>query len=514
MNVFVIMGIPAYFSFILKNHATVLKAHNNQYIDHLLLDANSIIYDCIFEKDIYDDAYEVELIDKVCIQIEEYITLIKPKYSVYIAFDGVAPVAKLQQQRERRYKAWYTKQLASSNGWNSANITPGTQFMNKLSSSIHKYFADPTKYDLCDLHISTSTEAGEGEHKLCKYIRNSAHMKNATIVLYGLDADLIMLSLLHLSYCKNIYLFRETPEFAKQINASINPDINYLLHIKEFSKLILHKLNNKTSYKPERIYDYVFISFLLGNDFLPHFPALNLRTTGMDHLLEAYSHTIKNTSKSLIYKNKIQWSMFRTFMLYLVKKETTIIQTEFTKRSQRKMRQQSTIEKRLDFLPLTERSVEKQINPLAEGWQNRYYHLLFDIYEVAPRMSTLCTNYLEGLEWTFKYYTGDCPDWEWSYKYNYPPLLQDLYKYIPYKDHTYMGEPHLPLSPIVQLAYVLPKEYIYLLPAKHHNAILNMHKEHESREIIFTWAFCKYFWESHVTLSPIILKELVKMLNI
>ena len=45
-----------------------------------------------------------------------------------------------------------------------------------------------------------------------------------------------------------------------------------------------------------------------------------------------------------------------------------------------------------------------------------------------------------------------------------------------------MGEQHLPLSPIVQLAYVLPKEYIYLLPAKHHNAILNMHKEHESRE--------------------------------
>ena len=94
--------------------------------------------------------------------------------------------------------------------------------------------------------------------------------------------------------------------------------IYYIL--RNFSKLILHKLNNKTSYKPERIYDYVFISFLLGNDFLPHFPALNLRTTGMDHLLEAYSHTIKNTSKSLIYKNKIQWSMFRTFIVIFSKK--------------------------------------------------------------------------------------------------------------------------------------------------------------------------------------------------
>ena len=509
------MGIPAYFSFILKNHISILKQHNNQLVNHLLLDANSIIYDCIYESDIFDDAYERVLIEKVCKKIGDYIELIRPKNSIYIAFDGVAPVAKLKQQRDRRYKAWYTKKILSEKkSWNSANITPGTLFMNNLSRSIHKYFSSPKKYGVDNLYISTSTEPGEGEHKLCQYIRDNAHMKKDTIVLYGLDADLIMLSLLHLTYCKNIYLFRETPEFAKQINASINPDINYLLNIKEFAKLILHRFNDSKVYNAERLNDYVFLSFLLGNDFLPHFPALNLRTDGMDNLLEAYSHTIKRTNKSIIYKNSIQWPMFRKFILYLVKKESTIIKSEFTKRNKSKIRYQSILEKRLDFLPLTDRSVEKQINPLAEGWQNRYYNLLFDIYNIKPYMSKICINYLEGLEWTYKYYTQGCPDWEWSYKYNYPPLLQDLYTFIPYKHHVYISDLHSPVLPIVQLAYVLPKEYVYLLPIKYQDRLCKMHKGQESKEVIFTWAFCKYFWESHVTLPPIILKELVNILNI
>lgn len=215
------MGIPAYFSYIIKSHSKFLQRYNKkQHIDHLLLDSNSIIYDCI--KDNTDDKV---IINEVCKKLEYYIDKFNAKKSIYIAFDGVAPIAKLKQQRERRYKACFTKKLLNQSGWNSANITPGTIFMKTLSSSIHKYFKDNKK-----VIISCSNERGEGEHKLCKYFRDGM-VKDSNVILYGLDADLIMLSLIHIKYCKNIFLYRETPEFIKQINKSLNPEqvLQYLL---------------------------------------------------------------------------------------------------------------------------------------------------------------------------------------------------------------------------------------------------------------------------------------------
>ena len=43
--------------------------------------------------------FEKKLIKKVCKKIEEYILELKPNNRVIIAYDGVAPVAKMEQQR-------------------------------------------------------------------------------------------------------------------------------------------------------------------------------------------------------------------------------------------------------------------------------------------------------------------------------------------------------------------------------------------------------------------------------
>ena len=62
--------------------------------------------------------------------------------------------------------------------------------------------------------VSTSQEPGEGEHKLFDYLRKN-DLTNDNIALYGLDSDLIMLSIFHMNYCNNIYNFREAPEFIR-----------------------------------------------------------------------------------------------------------------------------------------------------------------------------------------------------------------------------------------------------------------------------------------------------------
>ena len=121
----------------------------------------------------------------------------------------------------------------------------------------------------------------------------------------------------------------------------------------------------------------------------------------------------------------------------------------------------------------------------------------------------ICINYLEGLEWTMKYYTTGCPNWRWCYNYNYPPLLTDLIHHIPYfeKDLIIYKTPN-PVTEIVQLSYVLPKQSLHLLPEQIYNKLLNKHSEWYKSDCSFVWAYCRYFWEAHVNLPHINIDEL------
>lgn len=497
------MGIPAYFSHIIKNHSDLLNKKINN-IDHLLLDSNSIIYDNINNDDNI-------IIKNVCKKLEYYIKFIKPTKSVYIAFDGIAPLAKLKQQRERRYKNCFIKSLLKQSGWNTASITPGTTFMKKLSREIIKYFEQINNINII---ISTSESRGEGEHKLCEYIRTNKSIKGSNILIYGLDADLIMLALTHINYCKNIYLYRETPEFIKQINSHLDDMETYYLNIGKFKEKILRLMNNNytaKTYQKNRLYDYIFLCFLLGNDFLPHFPALNLRTNGMNNILLAYNETIKSTNKSIIYRNEIQWHIFKKFLLYLVKYENTFICKEYKKKENKviKIRTKDK-EYNLNLIPQLLRETEMIIDPFNNNWTKRYYQELFYIEYNKTNISIISNNYLEGLEWTWKYYTIGCQNWRWKYNYNYPPLLEDLYDYIPNKSTLLIQKNDKNITALVQLAYVLPKEYINLIPKKYHRIL----KQQNFYDIIsFDWSFCKYFWESNINLIEIDIDNLEQLMK-
>jgi 5'-3' exonuclease len=527
------MGIPSYFSYIVKNHPEIIKKllKGQITINNLYMDCNSIIYDAVrninFEE--LTDTASKTIIQRVVQKIEEYTNLISPDNVLMIAFDGVAPVAKLEQQRNRRYKSWYQNEISKSiykkpvgsDPWNTTAITPGTVFMQDLSVGILSHFKEAAKYGLKKIIVSTSDEIGEGEHKIFHYIRsNSEEHSDKSTVIYGLDADLIMLSINHLPISEKIYLFRETPEFIKTIDNSLEPNETYLLDIPELANIITLNMNNDveltTEEQKNRVYDYIFLCFFLGNDFMPHFPAVNIRTGGVDKLLNAYKATLGGTNENLTDGKNIYWKNVRKFVEFLAAMEDEYFKNEVKLRDKRERNNYPTDTPeqkyaKFDAIPTYERELEKYINPFKEGWRYRYYKCLFKIDIDEERCKEICINYLQGLEWTMKYYTSGCPDWRWCYKHNYPPLLKDLLRFIPYFDTTFVQpNSHVAVTPLVQLCYVLPRQSLSFLPDKLYNKLKYDYADLYPTDCEFTWAFCKYFWESHVELPEIEISELEK----
>jgi len=528
------MGIPSYFSYIVKNHPNIIKEFINIKfnVNNFYLDCNSIIYDVIHtNKNIQNTDIIISL---VCDKIDKYILDICPTTNLFIAFDGVAPLAKLEQQRCRRYKSIYQNNISKSifketkpDIWNTASITPGTTFMSKLNIKLKEKYSNPDNYNVHNIILSTSDNYGEGEHKIFEFIRTfSVQHATQNTVIYGLDADLIMLCINHLKICPNIYLFRETPEFIKSINSDLKPHEQYILDIPELAKFIASDMNNNepltTIQQQNRIYDYIFMCFFLGNDFMPHFPAINIRTGGIDKMINAYKHTLGGKKSNLTNGIKIYWKNVGKLVNLLAELEEEYIIVE-TKLRDKKSKYNlysandspEILFKKFELMPTYERKVENIINPYNSGWQERYYKCLFGIDNInEEQKKEICINYLEGLEWNMKYYTTGCADWRWKYKYNYPPLLEDLIHYIPYFDKVFIKHKKpLPVSPYVQLSYVLPKQSLDLLPPKIYNTLIEKHPDWYTYDCDFEWSYCKYFWESHVKFPEIDIDELEKIIT-
>jgi 5'-3' exonuclease len=561
------MGIPSYFSHIIKNHTQVIKKNilknNGIFFSRLYMDCNSILYDAyhdIFSKNGNENKKEDEIyqliLEKTIAKIENYIHVLKPTDIIYIAFDGPAPIAKMEQQRNRRYKSWF--QTTYSNNTDEKKpltsiFTPGTLFMQKLCIVMKQAFngkEKEMKYNVQKIILAIPDEPGEGEHKLYQHLRENPEQKN-NIAIYGLDADLIMLSIFHLSYTNNIFIFREAPEFMK---SSITIDTHIKPNTKELWGLDIAQLgrsisNDMACAYPDnhRMYDYVFLCFLLGNDFLPHFPALNIRTYGIQRLLDTYRITIGNRPYSFLLSKtmEIQWKEVSILFSSLAKNEYSFIKDEYAFRKKwdylqnkidridslsfcskdkdkdndndnKDKEKQKEKEDLIESVPVIFRQDEKYICPSEIGWEKRYYSRLFSM---EIEINDICINYLEGLEWVCKYYISGCPDWKWKYKYMYPPLLSDLSPKVPhykvdfFSNQTKNNKSSVSVSPYVQLAYVLPRnQLILLLPKRQHELLLTKygHLYPEGNNLKFKWAFCRYLWESHICLPEISLEILEK----
>ncbi len=364
------MGIPSYFSYIIKNHKLIItKLFHHP--SNLYLDSNSIIYDAAKQLNYQDFLnimdFENTLILRVCEKLNHYINTVQPTHGVFIAFDGVPPLAKMVQQRERRYKGHLTTKLSKKLGiledkpsWPTINITPGTEFMNKLDKEIKQYFHKFIPF-YKEFIISTSVEPGEGEHKLFEYIRKHSNPDHTTFI-YGLDADLIILGLNHLKYT-TIYLMRESVEFHVDNHQEL-----MLLDLNKLKKELDHVMDSKLN-------DYILLSFFIGNDFFPKLPYINIHQKGMDVLTTLYKQVIL-PKENIFDGHQINWPLFKKLITSISKVELSMFKELYKERNKFHFTS-IDVSAKLNALPRIYREVEKYINPFEEGWEYRYYKKLF-----------------------------------------------------------------------------------------------------------------------------------------
>jgi len=491
------MGVPGFFLWLHKNYKKksfvfVKEKINNKEItdelnniDYFLIDTNCLIHPMCFkilaENPDMDnqDKLENKMINKVLEYIEEISNYVKPKKGIFIAIDGVAPVAKIKQQRSRRFKSVHDKELWDkikkkhgkevSNGWNNSAITPGTVFMEKLHNKITAW---STEQKVQIIYSSCNTPA-EGEHKLLQFIRNNQKNKEEyKYVLYGLDADLIFLALSTNS--NSIYLLRE----ANQINKN-EPEgtLNYV-SIKIMRECI------KNTFKSDNdrvINDFVFLCYFLGNDFLPHLPSLNIHRDGIQDLIGSYLKIFEEKKEYLVDGVTINNDFLIKIIDILAEKEEGSLRAQFGEHKRYpRCDSGDGYEKEIFRIENLQFKVDDPIqlgSDKPDEWKKRYYNYYFGC-TTEESMNTfvkkMVENYMVGIKWVTHYYFDKCPSWDWYFPYEHPPFLSDVKKYLVDIDiNNIKFEEGKALKPFMQLLCVLPQQSNYLIPLKLRNLMTN-----------------------------------------
>ncbi|KAL7059071.1 hypothetical protein AAHC03_012899 [Spirometra sp. Aus1] len=405
------MGVPAFFRWLSQKYPSIVQhcveKHgqiinddgdrapldltepnpNGEEFDNLYLDMNGIIHPCTHPENKPAPKNEAEMFVAIFEYMDRLFALIRPRRLLYMAIDGVAPRAKMNQQRSRRFRAAkesHDKHLtierlraellakgaslpppkSASEHFDSNCITPGTPFMDRLAIALRYYVyerlnSNPAWKNL-QVILSDSNAPGEGEHKIMDFIRRQrqspTHDPNTRHCLCGADADLIMLGLAthepHFTIIREEFKPNQPKpcdlcgQFGHEMEDCVGTpreeddrpppppgaDVEFifikLAVLRQYLEKELQLPNLPFEWDLERaIDDWVFMCFFVGNDFLPHLPSLEIHEGAIDRLIELYKATVTDAGGWLTDSGHVHLDRVQTILIELGKAEDEIFKS-------------------------------------------------------------------------------------------------------------------------------------------------------------------------------------------
>ena len=465
------MGIESFFGrYIAKTYQSSIKHSLPKDVTSLFIDCNGIFHNSaqyVYGYGKYttpgvENPSELELINHIKSSLRGIVMQCKPSHNFILAPDGVAVTAKMNQQKSRRFLNAPTSQSS----FDSNQFTPGTRLMVTLDNHLNEWIDQSKSILPPNIIYSSHLDHGEGEHKIFEFIRQKK-IKNSgkgAHLLYGLDSDLIILSLL--SNLKGIYLVRE--------------DYKSLIDVDKLRELVIEQFRFEGCNDKKLVKDFGVICMFAGNDFLPKLPGFTEIKEFLDFVTDIY----KANGKHIVNRNNnIDFQVMMAIFDKLDEVEDEmIVEAAETHRFPypEVARCLDSFGRSFNSQKFTDLWYCKQFCPstgeLAKFYRNNSYYNEQDIGQMV-------ISFLKTMQWVHKYYTEGFTKVSNThfYPYFHTPLAKSVYSILRtiyssnQKQHLRRridkfydvgGEDNVELTAIHQLLSVIPPVSRAIIPAE------------------------------------------------
>jgi 5'-3' exonuclease len=434
--------------------------------------------------------------------VEEALTLIKPSTRLYLAIDGVAPLAKAQQQRTRRFLSAARAASAGTGearadedegevpsgggAFDTSVISPGTPFMDKVDAVIRAWLRSSHDRLPKQTIYYSHRLAGEGEHKLLDALSSTVKARGGMKqksgktasgrgndeydVIYGNDNDLIILAMMRT---------RKTMILRDALDRKGDPEL--LRDPPELGRFALvdvptlaARLESEYELTPA---DFSVCMLILGNDFVPTTPIGFPVYATIEVVLNLYYELKRRKPTSargrgdpnyVLFDDHIHWDDLYYLLAALQRapegQQTTREQQLLLKRYEEEDRSNSAANRGFDGKPprRIERTVALQTATKvlrgslvvdADEFRDAYWRGIFPGLLESPWAAEVvidvCDAYLEAFTWSTTYYALGVAhvNKEWYYRYHYAPTLAEVVEVLKaYKDVDRTRWERLPLD--------------------------------------------------------------------